>query len=144
MMDPLSVAASIAGLLTASHQVSSAVGSIISSRRHGAKDAKKIKTTVDTLRSVLQQLQLLLLNQATIDARRASLILVDEIVATLTACVLTFSDLDDCVKELKFDREIGLLDSVRWASRAPELRGHLVALESHKTALCLVISVLTW
>lgn len=143
-MDSLSIATSIAGLLKAAAGVSSIVSKIAASKKSGFKKIKDVKTTVDTLRSVLHQLQSLLLRSGTVDHRRASMILVDEVVATLTGCVMTFSDLDGCVKGLESDDKLGLLDSARWASRAPELRKNWQNLEAHKSSLTLMLSILTW
>ena len=142
-MDPLSVAASVVGLLTAAKDVSSAIDKIMSSRKRGFKEIREIKSTVDTLRSVLLQLQLLLISRSNINRERASLILVDEVVVTLTACVMTFSDLDGCVKGLAADERLGLLDTIRWASKATELKGYLQNLESHKASLNLMLNILT-
>jgi hypothetical protein len=146
-MDPLSVSASIAGLLTAAQQVSSVVGMILASKKTGSQEIKNIKITVDTLRSVLLQLQLLLLGRASVNPQRASLILLDQVVVTLTACVMTFSDLDGCVKEffsMSCDENLDLLASIRWASKATEVRKHLRNLEAHKSSFTLMISILTW
>lgn len=147
MADPLSVAASIAGLLTAAQLVSAGIGRVVSSKKSGLREIRDIKTTVDTLRSVLSQLQLLLLSRASIDPRRASLIMVDEVVATLTACVMTFSDLDGCVKGLGSGEELNNLNwvgGVKWLSKSTELKGYLQNLEAHKTSLILMTNILTW
>ncbi len=144
MADPLSVAASVAGLLTAAQLVSVGIGKIVSSHKNGSKEIKDIKTTVETLRSVLEHLQLLLLNRTSVDPKRASMIMVDEIIATLTACVMTFADLDGCVRGLETDGQLGLLDSMKWVSKASELAGYLQNLESHKTSLMLMTNILTW
>jgi hypothetical protein len=143
-MDPLSVSASIAGLLTAAQQVSSLVGLILESKKTGSKEIKDIKITVDALRGVLLQLQLLLLGRASVNPQRASLILVDYVVVTLTACVMTFSDLDGCVKGIASDETLGILDGIRWASKAAELTKHVRNLEAHKSSLILMMSILTW
>lgn len=143
-MDPLSVSASVVGLLTAAQQVSDVIGAIVSSRRKGSREIRDVKTTVDTLRSVLLQLQVLLLGQGSIDRKRASMILVNEVIATLSACVLTFSDLHGCVKGIEADGYLDLGDSIRWVSRTKELNGYLRALEAHKTSLILMVNIFTW
>jgi hypothetical protein len=143
-MDPLSVAASIVGLLAAAQQISSAMGGIASAKAKGSKELSSVKITVDTLRSILLQLQLLLLDRASINPERASLILVEEVVVTLTACVATFSDLDVCLKGLRSDEQLGLLDVMRWATKAPELKLLLQHLEAHKTSLILMLNIITW
>jgi hypothetical protein len=143
-MDPLSVSASIAGLMAAAQQVSSLIGLILRSTKTGPQEVADIKLTVETLRSVFLQLRLLILDRACIDPQRTSLILLDQVVVTLTARVMTFSDLDGCVKGLFNDVRLGFLDGMRWASKTAELTKYLRSLESHKSSLILMISILTW
>jgi Fungal N-terminal domain of STAND proteins len=143
-MDPLSVSASVAGLLTAGQQISSLVGNVVASRRNGCKEINGIRSSLKTLRSILLQLQVLLLGQATVNRKRASMILVDEILATLAACVMTFSDIHGCLKSIDSDEQLDLLDSVRWAGKTKEMAGFLRALEAHKSSLSLIVNILTW
>jgi hypothetical protein len=112
-MDPLSVSASVAGLLTAAQQISSLVGNVHSSSRNGSKEINDIEDSLKTLRSVLLQLQVLLLGQVTVDRKRASMILVDEIIATLAACVMTYSDIHGCLKSIESDEQLDFLDNIR-------------------------------
>jgi hypothetical protein len=74
-MEPLSISMAIIGLMKTAHEVSSTIRKIVSSKKNGCKEIKDVKSTVDTLRSVLLQLQLLLLNHAKVDDRRDSMIL---------------------------------------------------------------------
>ena len=143
-MEPLSISMAVIGLLKTAHEVSSTIGKIVSSTKNGCKEIRDVKSTVDTLRSVLFQLQLLLLNHAKIDDRRGSMILVEEVVVTLSACVMTFSDLDSCVEGLASDERLGIHDIIRWISRADELKGYMRSLESHKISLALMVNILTW
>ena len=53
-MDPLSVAASIAGLLAASQKISLVVGGIVSKSLTAPKEIGELKFEVDTTRAVLQ------------------------------------------------------------------------------------------
>lgn len=144
MTDPLSVAASIADLLTAAEKTSSAISKVIKSHKTGKKDIIEVKRIVNSFRSLFTQLQLLLLRRTAIDPDRTSMILVEEIVTTLTACVMTFSDLHGYVKGLESDESLGLLDGIRWAARTSEVKGHLQSLEAHKTSLTLIMTILPW
>ncbi|KAK0103378.1 hypothetical protein ONS95_005404 [Cadophora gregata] len=143
MSDPLSVAASVAGLLTAAQMTSAAISKLVSTKKSGSSEINDIKTTVDTLRPVVQQVQLLLLNQAKIHPERAAMILFEEIALTLTELVRVFSDLKKCIEGLDADQKLGWLDSVRWLSKADELKGYLQRLEKGKSSLILMISIVT-
>ncbi|KAN0104822.1 hypothetical protein V8E51_010567 [Hyaloscypha variabilis] len=133
----------VIGLLKTAHGVSSIIARLVSSKKNGSEEIRDVKTTVDTLRSVLLQLQLLLLNHGKIDERRSLMILVDEVVVTLTACVMTFSELDSCVEELESNESLGIRGSVRWTSKSAELRKYKQILEAHKTSLSLMVNILS-
>jgi hypothetical protein len=143
-MDPLSVAMAIVGLLTACQHISSAVGNLISKSKSAPKEIQNVKSTVDTIRSVLIQLQMLLLGRAKFDRQRTSLILVEQIVITLSACVATFSELDVFVGTLASDAMLGLMDRIRWATKTSTIKEHLQKLEMHKSSLTLMMTILTW
>jgi hypothetical protein len=142
-MDPLGVSMAIVGLLTAAQQISSAVGNLVSKSKSAPKDMQNLKSAVDAIRSVLLQLQLLLLGRAKVDRQRTSLILVEQVVITLSACVTTFSELDVFVESLNSDNKVGLMDRIRWATKATTIREHLKKLEMHKSSLTLMMTILT-
>ncbi|KAH7309930.1 Rho GTPase activation protein [Rhexocercosporidium sp. MPI-PUGE-AT-0058] len=142
-MDPLSVTMAIVGLLTASQKISSALGNLVSKGKSAPKEIQNVKSTVDTMRSVLLQLQMLLLGRAKVDRKRTSLILVEQIVITLSACVATFSDLDVFVGTLASDAKLGIMDRIRWATKTATIKEHLQKLEMHKSSLTLMMTILT-
>ena len=142
-MDPLSVTMAIVGLLTAARQISSAIGNLVSKSKSAPKEMQNVKSTVDTIRSVLLQLQMLLLGRAKVDRQRTSLILVEQIVITLSACVATFSELDVFVGTLASDAKLGLMDRIRWATKTATIKEHLQKLEMHKSSITLMMTILT-
>lgn len=79
-MDPLSVSMAIVGLLTTTWKISDVLSPLITKGKNAPKELQEMKTTVDTIRSVLSQLQLMLLGRMKVDQERTSLILVDQIV----------------------------------------------------------------
>ena len=48
---------------------------------------------------------------------RTSLILVDQVIVTLAASVITFSELDILTKTLQSETDMGLLGRLRWKSK---------------------------
>ncbi len=56
-MDPLSVSASIVGLITAATQISQVVGNIIQRSRNAPKECYDVRLEIDTIRGILGQLQ---------------------------------------------------------------------------------------
>ncbi|KAI8397518.1 hypothetical protein FOFC_20790 [Fusarium oxysporum] len=62
MADPLSVAASVVGLLTAAAQVSKIIANVMNKARHAPGECGRIKAEVDDIRNVLVTLQLFIIN----------------------------------------------------------------------------------
>jgi hypothetical protein len=143
-MDPLSVTMAIIGLLKAADQISSALQPLIKKAANAPKEIKEMKSSVDGIKTVLSQLQLMLIGKSQVDRNRTSLILVEQIVITLSACVTTFSDLDVFVETLGTDAKMGLLDRLRWATKTSTIQEHMQKLEVHKTTLTLMMTILTW
>lgn len=144
MSDPLSVAASIAGLLTLAGKITTVIVDLTSKSKAAPKDIQYVRTSIETIRAVLLQLQMLLLGRARVDRQRTSLILVEQVVITLSACVSTFSELDVFVDTLNTDQSMGLLDRIRWATKASTIKELLDRLEAHKASLTLMTTILTW
>lgn len=144
MADPLSVAASIVGLLTLAVKVSQTVRCLARSARNAPKDFEKVALEVDDFRNILSQLQLYVLGVTKPSRSRTSLIMAEQVVATLAACVQTFSGLDTFVSMFDNDEGAGLLDRFRWASKQQELTTIVSRLQMHKSSLALILTILTW
>ena len=143
-MDPLSVSMATVGLLTAAQQISSAIGTLVSKSKSAPKEIQSVKSMVDTIRTVLLQLQMLLLGRAKVNRQRTSLILVEQVVITLSACVATFSELDVFIGTLDNDNKMGLMDRIRWATKTSTIQEYMQKLEMHKSSLTLMMTILTW
>jgi hypothetical protein len=144
MADPLSVAASVVGLLTAGAQITKVLTQVIDKARGAPEECRRIRNHVDDIRNVLAQLQLFVTGTSRALRSRTSLILVDQVIVTLAACVTTFSELDTFAQGLHSEAEMGVLDRLRWASKQKDINDVLHRLESHKSSLSLMITILTW
>jgi hypothetical protein len=144
MADPLSVAASIVGLLTAAAQISQTLYTVTKRVKKAPKEVKEARTEVDNIRNILEQLQLFVLGASKASKSRTALILVDQVVATLAATVTTFSELDVFVETLDSDEKMGLMDRVRWLTKERDLKQLIQKLELHKNSMGLMLTILTW
>jgi len=143
-MDPLSVSMAIVGLLKVAIDISTTITNLVAKSKAAPKEIHNVRSTVDTIKSVLQQLQLLLLGRVKVNQQRTSLILVDQVVITLSACVATFSELDVFIGTLDSDNNLGILDRIRWASKTSTIKEFFEKLEMHKSSLTLMMTILTW
>ena len=143
-MDLLSFSAGVVGLLATAVKVSHALSDIIRRSRHAPDACCKVRDEAGDLRNILGQLQLFILETKPPSLQRRSLIMVDQVVATLSACVTTFSDLDVFAESLQRDETMGILDRLRWVSKEKDLKAVLDQLKTRKSSLTLMLSILTW
>lgn len=138
------MSASVVGILGAAAKVSSVLIFFVQSTKAAPKLAQNVLREVNGLSAILTHLQTFLLGAANPSKSRASLILVEQVIVTLTECVTTFSELEDALGTSKNDAEMGALDRVRWAmkeSKITEIQGRL---QSNKASLNLMLNILQW
>jgi len=143
-MDPLSIAAAVAGIVSGAINASTTLGNIIQKSHNAPKECKDVKREVDNIGQVLTQLQVFVLGASKASRSRTSLILVEQVVTTLSACVLTFSELDVFVQGLDSEQKMGILDRMKWIIKSNALKELLERLQQHKISLNLMLTILTW
>ncbi|KAI5845937.1 hypothetical protein BZA05DRAFT_142611 [Tricharina praecox] len=102
-MDPLSVTASVAGLLQAAAKV---IG-FLSSAADAPSTVRNVLTEVQALNGIFHQLSDFINHFDEQSMAQKSKISVEHLVITLTGCVCTFSELDAELENLKTDEVTG-------------------------------------
>ncbi len=143
-MDPLSVAAGVIGVVTAAAQVSKILTTIVKNTKAAPKLCASTLTEVNDFKAILTHLQTFLLGTATAPKNRASLILVEQVIVTLTGCVTTFSELDEVLKGLVTEEAISSLDRVKWAMKESTIAAIVQRLQTHKASITLMLTILDW
>ncbi|KAI9713740.1 MAG: hypothetical protein M1812_006578 [Candelaria pacifica] len=141
-MDPLSIAAGVVGLITAATQVSKLLTTITKLTKAAPKLAQITLTEVNDIKAILTHLQAFLLGTATASRDRASLILVEQVIVTLTGCVTTFSELDEILNDLTTDGAMSSLDRVKWAMKESSIAAIVQRLQTHKASITLMLTIL--
>ena len=140
-MDPLSVSASIIGVLAAAAKVSSVLITFAQNTKAVPRLAQTVLADITGLSTVLSHLQTYLLGNTTPSKSRASLILVEQVIVTLTECVITFSELEDV---LGTSKDMGVLDRIKWAMKESKISDIQRRLQSDKSSLTLMLTILQW
>jgi cell division control protein 24 len=144
-MDPLSVAASIAGLLSAAGAVAKLLGPYITAARETPEIAVAVHTEVHAATIILSALQDLTQNMASASVQRAAFVQADQVIAILTDGVLLFSHLEATVGSLLLgDSPITTLDfasRLQWARKDTELTSILTRLQGFKASISLMLSI---
>ncbi|KAK5651443.1 hypothetical protein OQA88_12450 [Cercophora sp. LCS_1] len=147
MADPLSVAASIVGLLSATASVSKVLGPYISAARDTPQIAHHVNTEVQTTSIILSALQSLAQNMASVSVQRAALVEIDQVVAILTSGVIVFSDLEASVSTLPVPdsssiTRLALRSRFQWVRKEDEFAKLLSRLQSFKISLSALLNIL--
>jgi hypothetical protein len=142
-MDPLSVTASIVGLILSVAQVTSGV-SIIQCVLSDAPRIDQLLSQITEIETCLSTIQKFLDNIRLASRERMVFIKVEHLVATLTQAVLTFSELEALVKKTVAGPRNALILRINWTRRQNRLANIMLRLESHKSALSLMLSIVQW
>jgi hypothetical protein len=143
-MDPLSVSAAIIGVLGAAASVSSLLITFTKNTRGAPKLARNVLADVTGLSAILSQLQSFLLGTTKASKSRASLILVEQVIVSLTECVTTFSELEKILGTSTPDEDMSPLDRVKWAMKESKILDIQRRLQSNKSSLTLMLTILQW
>ena len=139
-MDPLSVSASIAGLLTAT----AAVGAMLKNLSRTPKFVQDVCQEVADIKVCLLQLQLFVQGIRPAPQSQTALLMVEHIVVTLVGCVTTFSELEETLSGLRTDRPSPKVQRLRWAIKEPSISRILLRLQASKSSMNLLLTTLTW
>jgi len=142
-MDPLSVTASIVGLLLAAGQVTSAIFTIKSILSQ-APQTDHLLSQVTQFETCLSAIQSFLYSINPASRQRMALIKVEHLVATLTHAVLTFSELEALVKKIIAGPRASVILYLNWTRKQNKLATIMLRLESHKSSLSLMLSIAQW
>ena len=144
MSDPLSVAASITGLIALAGQLYIALDGFISNVRDAPLLAGTIQAEVKSFRNSLNALHGLLHDPAFCKSRRAALISADYVVVSFTDAVLVFSQLEANVLPLTKFTEFGVVARTQWTRKKGKLNELVGRLQWQKHTLVLQLNILGW
>lgn len=131
------------GLLMAAGTVPSTLNNIRSSASNAKQSIDQVASEVNDLRTCLSALQMFLLGLTSAPRRRIGLIQLNQLVATLTEAVLTFSELEALV--LPFENmHLRATDLVRWLWKEDSVSPILQRLQRHKSSLFLMLNIVQW
>jgi len=143
-MDPLSVAAAVVGLLGATATVKTILTNIIHGTDYAPKLANGVLQEVSDINACLTQLQVFLLGTRIGTRSRTALIMLEQVVVTLTACVMTMSELEEILESLNDPTLTGFTSRIAWMRKEPALARLCLRLSSSRQSLNLMLTTITW
>jgi hypothetical protein len=145
-MDPLSITASIAGLLGISGKIYSILSEFVSNVKDAPRSVQTAMFAVEEMRLALISVEKLILDVPSVPRKRKALVEVDHLVITLTESVITFSDLEALVSPFVTDSVIdtSAWKRLKWAWKEEKVSLSIQRLESHKSSIIMMLSILQW
>lgn len=142
-MDPMSAAASIVGLLGAAAKVSEVLLKFIGSVKGAPKLAQNVLMEVSDVSACLNQLQRYLQGALSVSNSQEQLLMVEQLVVTLSNCVMIFSELEETVESLKPPEPMQPWRLAQWLFKEQTISALLVRLQQSKLSLSLMLTTLT-
>jgi hypothetical protein len=122
MADPLSIAASIIGLLALSSKIIYALCSFTKSATEVPQSVSRVNAELQIVSSVFGQIQ--------------------SLVDILINCVAILSSLERYINDWRADN--ALWERVKWVKRESEIEGLMEDLQRHKSSLNMMLSMILW
>lgn len=140
MADPLSIAASITGIITAAVKITTVLSDL-----HDAPDhIADLSTEVNNIRIVFKAFQNLLNKPDSLPSRRAAMVQLEDVVVIVTEIVLVFSELQTIVTPLSNMRIRSPLRALTWAWQRSTTTRLVNQLQRHKSSLTVVLQIIAW
>ena len=141
-MGSLSVAVAVEGLL----QITANVIGFLLDAHDAPTVARDLLSEVQAMQLIFEQLRRFVHRFADHDRQRVSRIDVDGLVAVLTGCVCTFSEIDGLLENCNAgDREVSQLnlwDRAKWAAKTGDITRLVGKLQCYKSSLTLLFAML--
>ena len=141
MADPLSLATGVTSVLIAAAQITSVLVGFRRSVNGAPHMARTVIMEIKDLTTILSQLQDFILGRELGERTRTALLRLDHMVAIVSSCVLTFSELTALLDTVKTE-DMRAIDKVKWVRRQAEVQSLTQRLNTHKISLSLVLDIL--
>ena len=143
-MDPLSIAASIAGLLALAGKGASTLVKVSSGIGDVSQSMNELISLTKEIEIVFATMNILVLSIGSVSRDRLSLIRVDSLVATLTEAVLTFRELEGLVNRFGMYPRITLSKRMTFIWKEDTIARIITRLERQKSSLSLILNIIQW
>jgi len=151
MSDPLSIIASVVGLVTTSAKIASIAKQLYDSAKDAPASIRRISEEMDQLHLIFGQVQMLLEGHAKKRPSRSRLTMLPlhHLMTILSGCVLAHSSLEEKLSKVaglaRGGSIVGLGARVQWALwKEAEAGVILVELERHKSSLNTMLLIIQW
>jgi len=154
MSDPLSIAASVAGLITISAQIAAIAKELFDKVKDAPETMMRVREEVEGMQPIFCQVQLFLIGTGSgLNRGNLTMITVHNLMATLTGSVIVYTRLEKKVNEVcgfsdptsSWKRAGVVAGRVKWGLwRHEEVLVIIEELQRHKLSLNIMLTILSW
>lgn len=143
-MDPLSLTATLVGLIAAAQQGYSLLTSFVGGVKSAPDSARSTLREVSDIYLCLKQLKDFLMEGRVAPRSQMCSIMVEQVVVVLTNLALLFSELQEVIDDLGSEQPVRIIDRIKWLSKEGDISKLLLRLQASKASLTLMVTTLTW
>lgn len=144
MADPLSIAASVAGLLTLAGSLYKQISIFTNGIQGVPQSAFALQLSVFEVRLALDSISGLMDSFLDVPPRRRAMVQIDHLVICLTQLVLVFDELEDFVRTWPEDIQFSRWKRWRFFAQDEKMTRLNSKIQQQKTSINLVLNVLQW
>ncbi|KAJ2986734.1 hypothetical protein NUW58_g4889 [Xylaria curta] len=144
-MDPISIAASVAGLLAFGSKVVSVLFSVVYKAGNAPSLAQSLLWEVSDISAILGHLDRFIQGRVAVSSERGSMIPFKHVVASLSGCVMTYSELQQQLDKMDLvnaDGGMGVFGRLAWVRKEATFSGIVGRLQNHKASMTLMLTIL--
>ena len=146
MTDPLSITASVTGLLSVAGTVCTIISGFISSMSDAPSSARAALAAVEEMRMVLTSVRKVMDSLSQLPTDRKEMIHVRHLVITFREAIHSFSELEAVVSPAAgtADGRGSKWDRVKWVLEEERISRSVQRLEVHKNSMSTMLNILHW
>lgn len=144
MADPLSIAASVAGLLSLSGSLYNRISTFTDRVQYASQSAFALRLSVSEVRLALTSVSGLIESFINISPERRAMVQLDDLIMCLTQLVLVFDELERLVGTWPEDIQLSLWQRWRFSGQDEKMMRLSLRIQQHKTSIGLILNVLQW
>ena len=146
MGDPLSIAASVTGLLSVAGKICTIIYGFISSVADAPDSARAALAAVEEMKRILTSVRQVMDRLSKLPRSRKEMIHVRHLVITFRESIRAFSELEAILVNpaAGADGRSSKWDRLKWTLEEEKILRSVQQLELHKTSLSVMLSILQW
>ena len=143
-MDPLSVTASITGIIVVATKLCDGITTLIKKERNAPPSMSALRHEVSDLSVCLVQIQPFIQNDQSTPRSRRAAITVELVIVITTSCVVNLAKLEEILDSFRIDQPLATFDRMRWIKREPEINELMARVQASKVSLILILIIFKW